>query len=81
MFACSPAGLLNSVSRISGDGARLAVNGAAYGPGPRHKLDVWVPKGKAAAPLPVVVFFYGGGWVARWRRPPVRRLRRSSSTC
>ena len=64
MFACSPAGLLNSVSRISGDGARLAVNGAAYGLGPRHKLDVWVPKGKAAAPLPVVIFFYGGGWVA-----------------
>ena len=62
IFACSPAGLLNSISRISGDGARLAVNGAAYGPEARHRLDVWVPKGKAAQPLPVVVFFYGGGW-------------------
>ena len=64
LFACSPAGLLNSVSRISGDGARLAVDGAAYGPGPRHKLDVWVPKGNSARPLPVVIFFYGGGWVS-----------------
>lgn len=62
MFACSPAGLLNSVSRVSGDGARLAVNGAAYGPEPRQRLDVWVPKGGSAGPLPVVLFFYGGGW-------------------
>ena len=62
LVGCTPAGLLNSVSRISGDGARLAVDGAAYAPGPRHKLDVWVPKGNSAAPLPVVIFFYGGGW-------------------
>lgn len=64
MLACSPAGLLNSVSRVSGDGARLAVGGAAYGAQARQRLDVWVPKGKAAGPLPVVVFFYGGGWIA-----------------
>jgi acetyl esterase/lipase len=65
LAGCSPAGLLNTASRISGDGAtRLAVSGAAYGPLARQKLDVWVPKAKTAAPLPVVVFFYGGGWVA-----------------
>ncbi len=64
IFACSPAGLLNSVSRISGDGARLAVDGAAYGAQSRQRLDVWVPREKTAARLPVVVFFYGGGWVA-----------------
>ena len=23
---------------------------------------MWVPKGNSAAPLPVVIFFYGGGW-------------------
>ncbi|MDE2200519.1 MAG: alpha/beta hydrolase [Rhodospirillales bacterium] len=37
----------------------------AYGPGPRHRLDAYVPARAAAsapAPAPVVVFFYGGGW-------------------
>ena len=65
LAGCSPAGLLNGVSRLSGDGAtRLAVRGAAYGPLPRNKLDVWVPAKRPATPLPVVVFFYGGGWVS-----------------
>jgi acetyl esterase/lipase len=65
LASCTPAGLLNGVSRISGDGAtRLAVRGAAYGPLARHRLDIWVPAKRSAAPLPVVVFFYGGGWVA-----------------
>ena len=62
---CSPAGLLNGISRVSGDGnTRLAVRGAAYGPLVRHKLDVWVPANPPATPLPVIVFFYGGGWVS-----------------
>lgn len=65
---CSPAGLLNSVSRISGDRARLAAGGVAYGTDPRLKLDVWVPARKGAAKLPVVIFLYGGGWVAGERR-------------
>jgi hypothetical protein len=44
LASCTPAGLLNGVSRISGDGAtRLAVRGAAYGPLARHRLDIWVP--------------------------------------
>ena len=65
LAGCSPAGLLNGVSRISGDGdARLALRGAAFGPLARQKLDVWVPARRGATPLPVVVFFYGGGWVA-----------------
>jgi acetyl esterase/lipase len=65
LAGCTPAGLLNGVSRISGDGAtRLAVRGAAYGPLERHRLDVWVPAKTATKPLPVVVFFYGGGWVS-----------------
>ncbi|MCY7339756.1 MAG: alpha/beta hydrolase [Sphingomonas bacterium] len=65
---CSPAGLLNSVSRISGDRARLAAGGVAFGADPRLKLDVWVPARQGAAKLPVVVFFYGGGWVSGERR-------------
>lgn len=65
LAGCSPAGLLNGASRISGDGAtRLAVGGAAYGPLARQKLDVWAPTTRGATPLPVVVFFYGGGWVS-----------------
>ncbi len=65
LVGCTPAGLLNGVSRLTGDGGvRTVVRGAAYGPGPRRKLDVYVPSGLApGASLPVVVFFYGGGWV------------------
>lgn len=65
LLGCSPAGLLNGVSRIAGDGGvRTAVRGAAYGADPRHRLDVYVPgDSPAGARLPVVVFFYGGGWV------------------
>ena len=65
LVGCTPAGLLNSVSRLTGDGGvRTAVRGAAYGSDPRQKLDVYIPSGMAAgASLPVVIFFYGGGWV------------------
>ena len=35
--------------------------GLAFGPEPRQKLDVYVPSG-LAAPAPVLLFFYGGGW-------------------
>ena len=65
LLGCSPAGLLNGVSRIAGDGGvRHAVRGGAYGADPRQKLDVYVPeKSPAGSRLPVVIFFYGGGWV------------------
>ncbi len=64
LVGCTPAGLLNGVSRLTGDGGvRTAVRGAAYGSDPRQKLDVYVPAGRAETNLPVVVFFYGGGWV------------------
>ncbi len=32
----------------------------AYGPEPRHRLDLYVPQ--ATGPMPVVLFLYGGGW-------------------
>jgi acetyl esterase/lipase len=35
----------------------------AYQDGPRHALDVYAPQ-SASMPAPIVVFFYGGGWVA-----------------
>jgi acetyl esterase/lipase len=64
LFGCSPAGLLNGVSRVAGDSARLGASGVSFGDDPRLKLDVWVPEKPSDAPLPVVVFFYGGGWVS-----------------
>ena len=65
LVGCTPAGLLNGVSRLTGDGSvRTAVRGVAYGPDARQKIDVYVPAAiVGGASLPVVVFFYGGGWV------------------
>lgn len=64
---CTPTGLLNGISRIApnGDAAERTAGGVRFGSDPRLKLDVWVPKARRhGAALPVVVFFYGGGWVA-----------------
>jgi len=47
----------------SGDGARLLLSDQPYGHGPRQTLDIWAPEhAQADDKLPVVVFFYGGGW-------------------
>ena len=63
MTACTPAGLLTSVDRLtSAAEAKRVAAAVPYGADIRHKLDVWAPRGRAAEPLPVVVFFYGGGW-------------------
>lgn len=43
------------------DPARLLAGDVTYGPQPREQLDVYGPP-KAGGDLPVVVFFYGGGW-------------------
>jgi len=65
LAGCSPPALLNGLDRLTpgGGGARQAASGVAYGSAPRQTLDVWTPRGKRAAALPVVVFFYGGAWV------------------
>lgn len=47
----------------NGDGAVLQVAGQPYGPGPRNKLNIWVPTGTEKTDrLPVIVWLYGGGW-------------------
>lgn len=33
----------------------------AYGPDPRHRLDVYVPD-RPAAPMPLILFWHGGRW-------------------
>lgn len=63
----SPVALLNTVDRLypgRGDRARRAAEAVRYGPHARHHLDVWVPSRPDTARLPVVLFFYGGGWHA-----------------
>lgn len=48
---------------LGGGGGRLLAAGEPYGKGARQALDIWVPVNAAETDrLPVVVFFYGGGW-------------------
>jgi acetyl esterase/lipase len=59
---CAPVDLLNATVSKRGLAVERAI---AYGPEPRQALDIWRPAPSAtgsAAPLPVVVFFYGGAW-------------------
>jgi acetyl esterase/lipase len=63
LTSCSPAGLLTSFDRLtSATEAKRVAAGVAYGPDSRNKLDVWAPRSRSSEALPVVVFFYGGGW-------------------
>jgi len=55
---CSPMPALNVLPSFGGT---TEAHDIAYAAGPRHRLDLYVPR-QAAAPAPVVVFFYGGGW-------------------
>lgn len=63
LTSCTPAGLLTSFDRLtSTDNARRVAEGVAYGSDARQKLDVWAPRQRSGQALPVVIFFYGGGW-------------------
>jgi acetyl esterase/lipase len=59
--ACSPLGLLNAVGPRD-PGVRRVARGLAYGDHPRQVFDVFAPNAGGGGPLPVLVFFYGGGW-------------------
>lgn len=65
LAACSPPGILNGFDRLSGSGSGVerAASGVAFG-AHGQRLDVWRPTGGGAASRPVIVFFYGGGWVS-----------------
>lgn len=54
---------LNFADRLLGgaDDVQMLADGQPYGRGPRQQLDIWAPVG-VSGPLPVVIFFYGGGW-------------------
>ena len=61
----SPPAVLDTINSLTpGDSdARLAARGIDYGVAPRQQLDVWTPKSAHDKPLPVLIFYYGGGWV------------------
>jgi acetyl esterase/lipase len=58
----SPPRLLSWYDRTRGgtSGAQLVSEGVAFGSN-GQSLDIWKPEA-AAGPLPVVIFWYGGGW-------------------
>ena len=66
LAGCTPVGLLNGLDRLTpgGEGGNRAAQDLAYGSLERQRLDVWVPAERRSSgdKLPVVVFFYGGGW-------------------
>ncbi|MCL9997822.1 MAG: alpha/beta hydrolase [Erythrobacter sp.] len=59
----SPPRLLSWYDRLTGgtSGARLVAEGAAFG-SRGQSLDIWKPETAGEGPLPVVIFWYGGGW-------------------
>jgi acetyl esterase/lipase len=65
LAACSPPNLLSGINRfVPGDhGARRVAEGITFAPVTGLKLDVWAPP-RSDHKLPVVIFLYGGGWVA-----------------
>ena len=59
LAACSP---LAAVNVLVPERGFERAGDIAYGPDPRQRLDVYVPRVDGAQALPVIVFFYGGGW-------------------
>ncbi|WKL57902.1 alpha/beta hydrolase [Asticcacaulis sp. ZE23SCel15] len=60
LAGCNTLSAFNTLTPKDGDSERLA-QGISYGGGPRQTYDVYGPR-KGAKNLPVIVFFYGGGW-------------------
>jgi acetyl esterase/lipase len=58
LSGCSPATLLNATVPRTGYTLQPDI---AYGPDPRHKLDLYLPD-KPRADGKAVIFFYGGSW-------------------
>jgi acetyl esterase/lipase len=64
LSACSPPGMLNGLDSVTGSGSGVEQAGVGIAFGDHgQKLDVWRPEGKSARPRPVLIFWYGGGWV------------------
>lgn len=59
----SPPRLLSLYDRVAGgrEGSFPAAEGVPFG-NHGQMLDIWAPNDMTKAPLPVVIFWYGGGW-------------------
>ncbi len=60
LAACNTLSLFNAMTPKEGNVHRIARN-IAYGDDPRQAYDVYAPRNATTA-LPLLVFFYGGGW-------------------
>lgn len=60
LAACNTLNAFNALTPKDGNVRRVARN-VAYGDDPRQSYDVYAPAG-TTTPLPLLVFFYGGGW-------------------
>ena len=60
-IACSPVRIFNSVVPKE-DSARLVARDMPFGPDKLQQLDIYTPTARDGAPLPVIVFLYGGSW-------------------
>ena len=60
LAGCNPAAM---ISMITPTNELRTVPNVAYGDHARQRLDVYAPPGESNSARPVVVFFYGGGWV------------------
>jgi acetyl esterase/lipase len=68
-FVLSGCSILTAFNTLAPrDPADHAGRDIAYGSDPRQKLDVYIPEKPGAAALPVLVFFYGGGWTSGHRQ-------------
>ncbi|RYY29315.1 MAG: alpha/beta hydrolase [Sphingomonadales bacterium] len=65
----SPPALLSMLDGVYGGGSGAMRTGSSVPFGTHgQSLDVWRPAGQAAPKRPVVIFWYGGGWVKGDRR-------------
>jgi len=65
----SPPALLSTLDGVMGGGSGAERPGSAIAFGTEGQtLDVWRPAGASAKPRPVLIFWYGGGWVHGDRR-------------
>ena len=68
-YSTEPPRLLSWADRLAGGGTgvRLAADDVPFGT-TGQTLDIWTSDTPAAEPRPVLIFFYGGGWVHGDRR-------------
>jgi acetyl esterase/lipase len=60
LAGCSPLGAFNALVPKDG-GVALVARDQPFAESPRGRLDIYAPR-RRSAPLPVIVFFYGGSW-------------------